>query len=98
GLCQGSRIDLPNPPLIAVSSVQYVEIGTNNTLTLAASVYNVVTSRTPGCIALGWDQVWPVTATHPEAVTVSYTGGHGGAANVPDLVKTGIKLLLAHWY
>lgn len=91
------RIDLPNPPLIGVSSVAYLDTG-NVSQTLATTVYNVVTSTTPGGIELGWDQVWPVTLTHPEAVTISYTGGYGAAGDVPELVKAGIKLLLAHWY
>lgn len=94
----GGRIDLPNPPLLAVSSVQYLEMGTNATLTLATTVYNVVTGRTPGGVELAFGQTWPVTAIHPEAVTVSYTGGYGAADAVPELVKQGIKLLLAHWY
>lgn len=93
-----SRIHLPYPPLQSVGSVQYLELGTNSTLTLSTSVYNVVTSRTPGCIELAFGQTWPVTAEHPEAVTITYTAGYGTASSVPEMVKNGIKLLLAHWY
>ncbi len=96
--CGWGRIELPYPPLISVSSVTYLEMGTNNLLTLATTVYNVVTTRTPGAVELGWDQVWPVTAIHPEAVTVNYTAGYGDATAVPELVKQGIKLLINHWY
>ncbi len=91
------RIELPYPPLVSVSSVQYLDAG-NVAQTLATTVYNVVTSRTPGAIELAFGQTWPVTYTHPEAVTITFVAGHGDSSQVPELVKAGIKLLMAHWY
>ncbi len=93
-----SRLNLPYPPLISVSSVQYLAQTTNVLTTLPTTVYNVVTTRTPGVVELGWDQVWPVAAIHPEAVTITFTAGYGDATAVPELVKQGIKLLIAHWF
>lgn len=89
--------ELPYPPLVSVVSVTYLVDGTPTALD--ASTYNVVTGRTPGYIALADGESWPSTVdTHPEAVTVTFTSGYGTASSVPEMVKSGIKLLLAHWY
>lgn len=93
-----ARVELPYPPLVSVESVQYMPMGSTTLTTLATTVYNVVTTRTPGFVELGWDQVWPVTQPHPEAVVIDYTAGYGDETAVPELVKQGIKLLVAHWY
>lgn len=93
----GWGFELPYPPLVSVVSVTYLVDGVATLLDSAT--YNVVTSATPGRVELADGQSWPSTVdTHPEAVVVTFTAGYGTATNVPELVKQGIKLLLAHWY
>lgn len=91
-----ARVELPNPPLVEVTSVTYLLDGVATTLDPAT--YTVVTSRTPGAVELADGQSWPDHDTHPEAVAITYTGGYGEAGLVPDLLKEGILLLAAHWY
>ncbi len=87
-----AQIEIPYPPLGSVTSVQYLDV--NGVLrTVASTVYVVVTSRVPAVIRLGFDQFWPTTYVHPEAVRITYTAG-----DVSELEKTGIRLLVTHWY
>ncbi len=93
----GGRIDLPYPPLHSVTSITYLD--TSNVLqTLSPTLYNVVTSTTPGAVEPIWTTIWPTTYLHPEAVTITFQAGYGTATQVPELVKSGIKLLADHWY
>lgn len=85
------EIEIPLPPLVSVVSVQYLDMN-NTTQTVASSKYNVVTSRVPAVISPVFGQVWPATYVHPEAVTITYTAGE-----FTELIKTGMKLLVAHW-
>ncbi len=93
----GGRIELPYPPLRSVSLVQYLDLS-NVLQSLDASLYNVVTSTTPGAIEPVWTAIWPTTYLHPEAVTITFAAGYGTATAVPELVKAGIKILTRHWY
>ena len=69
------EIYLPYPPLITVSSIQYVD-SNGDTQTLTSSVYTVDTSSTPGRVYLGYNQTWPVTRDIPKAVTITYVAGY----------------------
>jgi len=85
-------IELPYPPLVSVLSVQYLDV--NGVLqTQPSSTYVVVTGRVPAQIVLSAYSFYPATYVHPEAVRITYTAGA-----VNELLKTGIKLLLAHLY
>ena len=92
--CFHNIIELPYPPLSSVVSITYLDAD-GSTQTLATSVYNVVTATTPARVELASGQAWPVTEIHPEAVTVTL---RVGTDTVPDLVKCGIKMLVAYWY
>lgn len=89
--------ELPYPPLRSVVSIKYDDAD-GNEQTLATSVYNVVTSDTPGWIELADGQQWPATDTGPEVVRIQFTAGFGDPSAVPELVKSGIKMLVSHWY
>lgn len=90
--CSGV-IDLPRPPLIAVSSIQYVDEN-GDTQTLDTSLYTVDTST--GRIARTYGASWPSTnPQQPAAVTVTYTAGYGGTgASVPAPICAAILLAL----
>lgn len=89
------EIALPYPPLRDVVSITYLDVN-EASQTLATTVYDVVTSRTPGVVRLAWSQVWPVVAFRPEAVTIRFRSG--STAGCPEMVKAGIKMLAAFWY
>lgn len=71
----GYRIELPNPPLISVASVKYID--TNGTLqTMDPTLYVVHDEYEPGFIVPAYLQVWPPLRTVPDAVQVTYNAGY----------------------
>jgi uncharacterized phiE125 gp8 family phage protein len=105
GYCEAA-IDVPLPPLIAVTSITYVDVD-EATQTLASSAYQVLglggTARAQ--IVPVYGTTWPVAHPMRESVTVRFRCGYEGsgspvdaAANVPAPIKTAILLLAGHFY
>lgn len=96
-------IELPRPPLIAVSSVAYIDTAGASQI-MPASDYDVDTTSTPGRLAPAFGVAWPAARDQLGAITVTYEAGYddGGspqdAARVPALAKHAIKHLAGHWY
>lgn len=81
----GGTIELQRPPLVAVSSVQYIDAAGDLQL-LDAGAYWVDTFGEPGSL-VPLSGSWPATAEHPSAVTIVYTAGYANAAAVPAPIK-----------
>lgn len=92
-----SWLELPHPPLLAVSSVAYTDIA-GDAQTWASSNYDVDTHHVPGRIVLVHNGSWPSARSHWDSVTVTYTAGYGAASAVPDAIKHAYRLLIGHWY
>lgn len=91
-------IYVPRPPLLAVSSIAYLDSDGDST-TLDAADYRVDAQNQPGRIEVAYGEVWPVTRNVVNAVTITHTAGYGTAAtSVPDDIKHAILLLAGHWY
>ncbi len=91
-------IVLPCPPLQSVSQIAYVD-SSGNVQTFPTSAYTVDSASKPGRIVLnsGWE--WPETTSNANAVSITFVAGYGSAsANVPDLVKAAVKLLVGAWF
>lgn len=85
-------------PISAISEIKYYD-SANVLRTLDAALYQVDTT---GEIAEIWpavDQCWPDFQRRPDAVQVTFVAGYGAAAaNIPQLFKQCMLLLLGHWY
>lgn len=81
----GSELLLPGPPLISVSSIQYLDVS-GSLQTLATTVYDVDTDGQPGRILLGYSDSWPATQSIAKAVTITYVCGYATpfTANATD--------------
>jgi uncharacterized phiE125 gp8 family phage protein len=90
-------IELPRPPLTAVSSVVYLDTA-GASQTLSSSLYRVDTDSMPGRLTPAYSQLWPVTYSVTSAVTITYTAGYASASAVPQSIKQAILLLVGHWY
>lgn len=91
-------IMLPRPPLLAVSSLAYID-GQGASQTWSSSNYVVSTDREPGRLSLAPQGEWPTAQDdRRDAVTITYTAGYGAAAAVPVPIKQAILLLLGHLY
>ncbi len=69
------EIELPKPPLLGVSSVQYVDTA-GATQTVAASVYTVDTTVEPAVIREAPSQSWPATRGEPNDAFVNFVAGY----------------------
>ena len=90
-------IYIPRPPLIAVSSITYLD-GAGDSQTLATADYRVDASRHPGRITPAYGEYWPTTLCTTNAVTITHTAGYGAAGDVPEDLRHAILLLAAHWH
>jgi len=89
---------VPEPPLQAVSSVQYVDIN-QTTQTVSTSVYEIDTGAVPGKIRPRFGKQWPTDILdHPNAINVTFTAGYASVAEIPCGVIHGMLLLIGHWY
>jgi uncharacterized phiE125 gp8 family phage protein len=82
----------------SVTSVKYLDSdGTEQTL--AATVYELAFRHGIGQIRLKYNQVYPTTYGHEDAVYVTYKAGYGTApSDVPMKIRMGLVQLIAHWY
>lgn len=96
--CGNDPIVLPRPPLLAVTSIVFVNSGNSNE-TLSNTLYTTITNTDPGKIIPTASNVWPVTYDRLGAVTVTYTAGYGAtAASVPSAIKQAILLIVGDLY
>jgi len=92
------EIRIPRPPLIAVSSITYVD-DNGTTQTLDTDLYSVTTDAEPARIEPAYGEVWPAARCQREAVRVTYTAGYGATSeSVPEPIRHAILLMVAHWY
>lgn len=91
----------PKPPLLSVTSLTYVDTA-GVTQTWDAGNYTVDAPAGPkarmGRLVPAWSLYYPVARTVPNAVTVRFVAGYGGAALVPASLKAGMKLLIGNWW
>lgn len=86
-------IELPRPPLAAVTSIKYIDpAGVQQTITPAD--YMLDTATEPGWVLPVAGKQWPATQDRINAVEVVYTVGWPDAAAVPGAIKAWIKLRL----
>lgn len=102
------EIELPNPPLIGVDSIKYLD--TDNTeLTLAADQYEVHADREPALVLPSYEaDPWPVTRGVRNAVRVEYRAGYAPVgspsdeaahqAGQPDALKLWMQARIATLY
>jgi uncharacterized phiE125 gp8 family phage protein len=97
-------IELPRPPLIAVSSVQYVD-SEGVTQTWATSNYTVDTYADPGRVYLAYDASWPTIRSIPNAGIITYLAGYGAELDddlvtyntVPEKVPEELRVAILLW-
>lgn len=90
-------IKLPRSPTQSVESIEYVD-SNGVTQTWSDTDYIVSTAREPGMVALGYEKNWPSARLQADAITISYTAGYGDAADVPQVIKQAILLIVGHWF
>ena len=88
---------LPQPKLISVSAITYVDTG-GTTQTLSSSIYQVDNFKEPARVVLAYGQSWPTTRSQINAVRIQYVAGYGADTQVPETIKQAIKIMIGHWF
>ncbi len=103
-------IEIPKPPLIAVTSVAYVDTA-GVTQTWASSNYRVDVQSDPGRVHLAYGISWPSVRSQYDAVQITYLAGYGAELldddpltygprpeAVPEALRIAILLWVADLY
>jgi uncharacterized phiE125 gp8 family phage protein len=90
-------IELPMPPLQAVTSISYTD--TDGTVgTLAEAAYKVDTVSEPGRLIPAYGTEWPATRADVNVIMIRFTAGYGAAAAVPQPIKQWMLLKIGELY
>jgi uncharacterized phiE125 gp8 family phage protein len=94
-------IVLPRPPLVAVSSLDYIDTG-GNTITWGSTQIGadlIVSPGVPGRLYPAYGTYFPLSEPRPAAVRITYTAGYGDTpADVPAPLIQAIAMLAAFYY
>jgi uncharacterized phiE125 gp8 family phage protein len=91
--------------VISLTGITYLDAG-GNSQTLGAAIYDADLYSTPPRIIAAFGQTWPTTEYGKlNAVTVEYVAGYDTGSpdndygeNVPQAIKSAMKLLIGLWY
>lgn len=92
-------IELPRPPLRAITEITYVDTA-GATQTWASSDYTVTIGGEGefGRVRPAYSLSYPVTRSHVDVVSITYTAGFADVASIPEITRWRIKVLVAEWY
>ena len=86
---------IPCAPLVSVQSVKYYDVN-NVEQTLVNTEYYVDAISKPGRLVPATS--WPATYVRPNAVSIVLTAGYGVAADVPQVIKQAMLLMIGDMY
>lgn len=89
-------IELPLPPLIAVTSIAYVDVD-GEAQTLPADDY-LVHDGALAMIEPAYGKSWPSTRAQKRAVTITFRAGYGAPEDVPAGVLAAARLMVGDLY
>ena len=89
------EIRLLMPPIVSITSVQYLDALAAN-ITMPTSAYVLDAHSEPGWLLPAANTEWPVTYDSANAVTITYTAGYG--ASCPESIKAWILLRIGSLY
>jgi uncharacterized phiE125 gp8 family phage protein len=91
-------IELPYPPLIAVTSITYFDEA-DAPAVVNSSIYLVDNTRQPGRIVLRTDADWPsATLRVTNGVQVIWTAGYGAALATPAIYRMLMMPIIGYFY
>ncbi|XLV72723.1 head-tail connector protein [Ralstonia syzygii subsp. celebesensis] len=94
---RGGKIELPKPRLQSVDYIKYLDVG-GVQQTLDPTQYLIDPMSEPGVITPVINTYWPVTQNVMNSVRIGFTTGYGDAVDVPEGIKSWIKLRVATLY
>ena len=92
-----NAIYLEKTPIQSIDSVTYLDLS-GATQTMPATDYAVDLTGTLARITPRFGKVWPITLPQIGAVAVNFTAGYGAPADVPEGLKSWMKLRIGSLY
>lgn len=94
-----AELFLPCAPLQSVTHIKYTDSDGNES-TFSSDSYIVDTYSEPGRVVLKTGESWPGTTLQAaNGVVVRFVAGYGDdPADVPEVYRQAIQLLVGHWY
>ena len=93
----GHAILLAKAPVQSVVSITYLDMASVNQ-TRPALTYTVDAACEPARITPVFGQIWPICLPQIGAVSVTFDAGYGTASQVPEGIKSWIKLRVGSLY
>ena len=93
----GHAILIPKSPLQSVVEIRYLDMAGVSQV-MPSAHYTVDKASEPARITPVFGQIWPVALPQIGAVSVTFDAGYGSAADVPEGLKSWIKLRLGSLY
>jgi len=91
-------VDIPRPPLIAVTEVKVYDAGGTATVWDPAQ-YSADTMSAPGRLYRNPGSLWPEPGRSVAGIEIAFDAGYGAAAaDVPAPLRQGLLLQLAHLF
>ena len=90
-------IALAKCPVQSVVAINYQDMN-SSMQTMPASTYTVESACEPARITPVFGQVWPPSLPQIGAVSVTFDAGYGAASDVPEGIKSWIKLRVGSLY
>jgi uncharacterized phiE125 gp8 family phage protein len=84
-------------PVQAVASIRYLDTG-GLQQTLESNLYTLDAACEPGRITPIFGETWPVSLPQIGSVSVTFDAGYGSASDVPEGLKSWIKLRVGSLY
>lgn len=91
------QIDVPMLPMIAVSTIKYIDTD-GDEQTWSSAEYTVDIYNHIPRIVTAFSFSWPTTRDQINAVTIEFTAGYGAASAVPQDIKHAMLLLIGEMY
>jgi uncharacterized phiE125 gp8 family phage protein len=93
----GHAILIPKSPLQSMLEIRYLDMAGVSQV-MPSAHYTVDKACEPARITPVFGQIWPVALPQIGAVSVTFDAGYGSAADVPEGLKSWIKLRLGSLY
>ena len=93
----GHAILIPKSPLQSMVEIRYLDMAGVSQV-MPSAHYTVDKACEPARITPVFGQIWPVALPQIGAVSVTFDAGYGSAADVPEGLKSWIKLRLGSLY
>jgi uncharacterized phiE125 gp8 family phage protein len=93
----GHAIQLEHPPIQAVTSIKYLDMG-GTLQTMPSTDWTADLTSAPARITPVFGKIWPITLPQIGAVQVNFDAGYGNAAAVPQGIKNWMLLRIGALY